>query len=124
MIPAIPAIPSVGSAVSAGATQAASGASAAGAAGAANASPAAGAASGATTGTAPTSFSDVLGNAIDSLDASQQSATNLSLQAASGNANIADVTVASTEADLETQLVTSVRDKAVDAFNSIMNMQA
>ena len=124
MIPAIPAIPSVGSAVSAGATQAASGSSAAGAAGAANASPAAGAASGATTGTAPTSFSDVLGNAIDSLDASQQSATNLSLQAATGNANIADVTVASTEADLETQLVTSVRDKAVDAFNSIMNMQA
>jgi flagellar hook-basal body complex protein FliE len=124
VIPAIPAIPSVGSAVSAGASQAASGASAAGAAGAANASPAAGAASGATTGTAPTSFSDVLGNAIDSLDASQQSATNLSLQAATGNANIADVTVASTEADLETQLVTSVRDKAVDAFNSIMNMQA
>jgi flagellar hook-basal body complex protein FliE len=124
VIPAIPAIPSVGSAVSAGATQAASGASAAGAAGAAAASPAAGAASGATSGTAPTSFSDVLGNAIDSLDASQQSATNLSLQAAAGNANIADVTVASTEADLETQLVTSVRDKAVDAFNSIMNMQA
>ena len=124
MIPAIPAIPSVGSAVSAGATQAASGSSAAGAAGAAGASPAAGAAPGATSGTAPTSFSDVLGNAIDSLDASQQSATNLSLQAASGNANIADVTVASTEADLETQLVTSVRDKAVDAFNSIMDMQA
>jgi flagellar hook-basal body complex protein FliE len=122
VIPAIPAIPSVGSAVSAGATQAASGASAAGAAGAAAASPATGAASGATS--APTSFSDVLGNAIDSLDASQQSATNLSLQAAAGNANIADVTVASTEADLETQLVTTVRDKAVDAFNSIMDMQA
>jgi flagellar hook-basal body complex protein FliE len=105
VIPAIPAIPSVGSAVSAGAAQAAPSATAA-------------------STTAPASFSDVLGNALDSLDASQQSATNLSLQAATGNANIADVTVASTEADLETQLVTSVRDKAVDAFNSIMDMQA
>ena len=112
MIPAIPAIPSVGSAVSAGAAQAAPSATAA-----STTAPA-------SSGTAPTSFSDVLGNALDSLDASQQSATNLSLQAASGNANIADVTVASTEADLETQLVTSVRDKAVDAFNSIMDMQA
>ena len=112
MIPAIPAIPSVGSAVSASAAQAAPSATAAG-----TTTPA-------SSGTAPTSFSDVLGNALDSLDASQQSATNLSLQAATGNANIADVTVASTEADLETQLVTSVRDKAVDAFNSIMDMQA
>ena len=112
MIPAIPAIPSVGSAVSAGAAQAAPSATAAGTT------------AHASSGTAPTSFSDVLGNALDSLDASQQSATNLSLQAATGNANIADVTVASTEADLETQLVTSVRDKAVDAFNSIMDMQA
>ncbi len=113
MIPAIPAIPSVGSAVSAGAAQAAPSATAAGASGASGAS-----------GTAATSFSDVLGNALDSLGASQQAATNLSLQAAAGDANIADVTVASTQADLETQLVTTVRDKAVDAFNSIMDMQA
>lgn len=121
MIPAIPPIPSVGSAVSAAATQAAT-PSASGAAAGAGAS--AGATTAASSGTTPTSFSDVLGNAIDSLDASQQSATNLSLQAAAGKANIADVTVASTQADLETQLVTTVRDKAVDAFNSIMDMQA
>jgi flagellar hook-basal body complex protein FliE len=119
VIPAIPSIPSIGSAESAGATQAASSASSV---------------SGTTSGTSAdatsastssdTSFNDLLGNAIDSLNSSQQSATNMSLQAAAGNANIADVTVASTEADLETQLVTSVRDKAVDAFNSIMDMQA
>ena len=112
----IPAIPSISSALSAGASQAASAAS--GASGAATAGTTA-----PTTATG-TSFSDLLGNAIDSLDASQQAATNLSLQAASGNASIADVTVASTDADLETQLVTSVRDKAVDAFNSIMDMSA
>jgi flagellar hook-basal body complex protein FliE len=116
----IPAIPSISSAISAGAAQATSAAS-----GATSGAAAAGtsAASG-TTGASSTSFSDLLGNAIDSLDSSQQAATNLSLQAASGNASIADVTVASTDADLETQLVTSVRDKAVDAFNSIMDMSA
>ena len=102
MIPAIPAIPPIGAA---GATSAAP----VGASGAA--------------GAGASSFSDVLGNALSSLDATQQTATNLSLQAATGNASIADVTVASTQADLETQLITSVRDKAVTAFNSIMNMQ-
>jgi flagellar hook-basal body complex protein FliE len=112
----IPAIPSIGSAISAGASQASTAASGASAAATTEAP--------STTGATGTSFSDVLGNAIDSLDSSQQAATNLSLQAASGNASIADVTVASTDADLETQLVTAVRDKAVDAFNSIMDMTA
>jgi flagellar hook-basal body complex protein FliE len=116
----IPAIPSISSAISAGAAQATSAASEAASGAAASGA----SATPATSGTSPTSFSDVLGNAIDSLDSSQQAATNLSLQAASGNASIADVTVASTNADLETQLVTSVRDKAVDAFNSIMDMSA
>jgi flagellar hook-basal body complex protein FliE len=116
----IPAIPSISSAIAAGASQAASAAS-----GAASGAAASGAgAAEATTGASSSSFSDVLGNAIDSLDSSQQAATNLSLQAATGNASIADVTVASTNADLETQLVTAVRDKAVDAFNSIMDMSA
>lgn len=117
MIPAIPAIPSVGSAVSAGATLAAPSSTGSATAGATTSGTA-------TSTTTPTSFSDALGNAIDSLNATQQNATDLSLQAATGNANIADVTVATTEADLETQLVTAVRDKAVDAFNSIMDMQA
>jgi flagellar hook-basal body complex protein FliE len=116
----IPVIPSISSAIAAGASQAATAAS-----GAATGAAASGAgAAEATTGTSSSSFSDVLGNAIDSLDSSQQAATNLSLQAATGNASIADVTVASTNADLETQLVTAVRDKAVDAFNSIMDMSA
>jgi flagellar hook-basal body complex protein FliE len=116
----IPAIPSISSAIAAGSSQAASAASSA----ASGATAAGTAASQPTTGTSSSSFSDVLGNAIDSLDSSQQAATNLSLQAATGNASIADVTVASTNADLETQLVTAVRDKAVAAFNSIMDMSA
>jgi flagellar hook-basal body complex protein FliE len=103
MIPAIPPIPPVSAALA----PAAAPVDAAGAA-----------------GTGASSFSDVLGNALNSLDATQQTANNLSLQAATGNANIADVTIVSTQADLETQLVTAVRDKAVTAFNSIMGMQA
>jgi flagellar hook-basal body complex protein FliE len=119
----IPAIPSISSAIAAGTSQAASAASAASGAASGAAAPGTGAAE-ATTGASSSSFSDVLGNALDSLDSSQQAATNLSLQAATGNASIADVTVASTNADLETQLVTAVRDKAVTAFNSIMDMSA
>jgi flagellar hook-basal body complex protein FliE len=119
----IPAIPSISSAIAAGTSQAASAASAASGAASGAAASGTGAAE-ATTGASSSSFSDVLGNALDSLDSSQQAATNLSLQAATGNASIADVTVASTNADLETQLVTAVRDKAVDAFNSIMDMSA
>ncbi len=117
----IPAIPSISSAIAAGSSQAATAASGAAASGAAASGTGAAEAA---TGTSSSSFSNVLGNAIDSLDSSQQAATNLSLQAATGNASIADVTVASTNADLETQLVTAVRDKAVDAFNSIMDMSA
>ena len=119
----IPAIPSISSAIAAGTSQAASAASATSGAASGAAASGTGAAE-ATTGTSSSSFSDVLGNALDSLDSSQQAATNLSLQAATGNASIADVTVASTNADLETQLVTAVRDKAVTAFNSIMDMSA
>ena len=121
----IPAIPSISSAIAAGTSQAAAAASSAASGAAASGAAASGTgAAEATAGTSSSSFSDVLGNAIDSLDSSQQAATNLSLQAATGNASIADVTVASTNADLETQLVTAVRDKAVDAFNSIMDMSA
>ena len=119
----IPAIPSISSALAAGASQAAAVPTATTAPTTTGAATSA-AGSTAAAGTSQSSFSDVLGNAIDSLDSSQQAATNLSIQAASGNANIADVTVASTEADLETQMVTAVRDKAVTAFNSIMDMSA
>jgi flagellar hook-basal body complex protein FliE len=46
------------------------------------------------------------------------------LEAAAGNASVADATVASTEADLDTQLASALTDKAVTALNTIMDMQA
>jgi flagellar hook-basal body complex protein FliE len=108
MIPAIPSIPSIGQAESLGASQFGTAASGAGAAADA---PASG------------SFQNILGQAIDSLNGTTNNATTLSLDAAAGNASVADATVASTEADLDTQLASAVTDKAVTALNTIMDMQ-
>jgi flagellar hook-basal body complex protein FliE len=114
MIPAIPAIPSISAAESAGAASAA--AASAPTAGAAGSSAAAGQAS-------ADSFSNILGQAIDSLNGATNTASDMSLQAAAGTGSIADATVASTEADLDTQLASAVTDKAVDSLNTIMGMQ-
>jgi flagellar hook-basal body complex protein FliE len=108
MIPAIPSIPSIGASESAGAAQAAASGSAAGTA----------------TDASSGSFEYLLGQAIDSLNGATNNATNLSLEAAAGNASVADATVASTEADLDTQLASALTDKAVTALNTIMDMQA
>ncbi len=69
------------------------------------------------------SFENIFGQAIDSLNGRSNNATSLSLDAAAGNASVADATVASTEADLDTQLASAVTDKAVTALNTIMDMQ-
>ena len=71
-----------------------------------------------------TSFGTALTHGIDSLQRTQSTADNLATQASTGS--LADVTsymIASNEANLATQLTTAVRDKAVAAFTSIMNMQ-
>jgi flagellar hook-basal body complex protein FliE len=115
VIPAIPSIPSVGAAESAGAAQLSAVSGATGS-GAVDATGSADATSG--------SFENILGQAIDSLNGTTNNATNLSLEAATGNASVADATVASTEADLDTQLASAVTDKAVTALNTIMDMQA
>lgn len=83
-----------------------------------------GAAASGASSTQPSQFSDLLGQAIDSLNNVNQQAQTLALQGATGQANVADVTVAATQAELDVSLVTTVRDKAVAAFNSIMSMPA
>jgi len=74
--------------------------------------------------TSTTDFSNVLGSAIDQLDATTSSADTLALEGATGQANVADVTIAATEAQLAVQLAATVRDDGVSALNSIMSMQA
>jgi flagellar hook-basal body complex protein FliE len=70
------------------------------------------------------SFGDVLTRQLDTLAATQNRADDLALQAATGDLqSIQDYTIASTEAQLLTQLTVAVRDRAVAAFNDIMRMQ-
>lgn len=101
MIPAIPPIPSVSSSVAAGAAM--NGVSAAPASGSG-------------------SFNNVLGQAVDALNGVTNNATSISLQAAAGQASVADATVASTIANLDTQLASALTSRAVSSLNSIMNM--
>ena len=69
------------------------------------------------------SFGQTLTNAVDNLQATQAKADSLAVQAATGDlTNVHDYMIAATEASLATDLTVAVRNKAVDAFNQIMNM--
>jgi flagellar hook-basal body complex protein FliE len=71
------------------------------------------------------SFASSLGGAIDNLQQLQSTSDTLAIQAVTGNLDdIHDATIAATRAQVTMQLVAAVRDKGVDAFNNIMNMQA
>jgi flagellar hook-basal body complex protein FliE len=86
---------------------------------AAGATPAAGGA-----GATGSSFSNILGQGLDSLQSTQATADNLSVQAATGTlTNAHDLMIATTQAQLATQLTVALRNKAVDAFNEVMRMQ-
>ena len=69
-------------------------------------------------------FAQSLTNALDDLAKAHQVADDLSLQAATGDLQaVQDMVIATTEAQLMTELVVNVRNKAVEAFNDIMHMQ-
>jgi flagellar hook-basal body complex protein FliE len=69
-------------------------------------------------------FGNALTQGIDALQKTQSTADNLATQASTGSlADITSYMIASQEAAIATQLTTAVRDKAVAAFTSIMNMQ-
>jgi flagellar hook-basal body complex protein FliE len=78
----------------------------------------------ATAGTGGSSFASMLADQLDAVSAAQNKADNLAVQAATGDLqSIQDYTIASTEAQLLTQLTVTVRNRAVEAFNDIMRMQ-
>jgi flagellar hook-basal body complex protein FliE len=69
-------------------------------------------------------FGNALTQGIDALQKTQATADNLATKAATGSLqDITSYMIASNEAAIATQLTTAVRDKAVSAFTSIMNMQ-
>jgi len=68
-------------------------------------------------------FASVLASSLDGLQATQSKADGLALQAASGDLkDVHDYMIASNEASLATQMVVTIKNKAVDAFNEIMRM--
>ncbi len=75
-------------------------------------------------GSGGSSFASVFAEQLDKVSAAQNSADNLAVKAATGDLkSIQDYTIASTEAQLLTQMTVQVRNKAVEAFNDIMHMQ-
>ncbi len=69
-------------------------------------------------------FGKLLVDGIEGLEAMQDKADHLSVQAATGDLGaIHDYTIAATETSVATQLTVAVRNKAVEAFNEIMRMQ-
>jgi flagellar hook-basal body complex protein FliE len=76
-------------------------------------------------GAGSASFSDALTGAVDNLQQLQGTSDKLAIQAVTGNLDdIHQATLASTRAQVTLELVAGVRNKAVDAFNEIMRMQA
>jgi flagellar hook-basal body complex protein FliE len=70
-------------------------------------------------------FAAKLADGMDQLQKLHSTADNLAVMAATGNLTDAhDYMIASTQAGLATQLTVAVRNKAVEAFNEIMRMQA
>ena len=82
---------------------------------------------GATTGTPAAQgadgFAAVLASSFDKLQGAQKTADTLATQAATGDLkDVHDYMIASTEAALATEMVVTIKNKAVDAFNEIMRM--
>jgi flagellar hook-basal body complex protein FliE len=82
---------------------------------------------GATTGVPQAQGSDgfaaILASSIDSLQSTQKTADTLATQAATGDLqDVHDYMIASNEAALATEMVVTIKNKAVEAFNEIMRM--
>ena len=70
-------------------------------------------------------FVSMLSKGLEGVQASQSKADNLAVQVADGSLkDPAQYTMAATEASLGLQLTLAIRNKAVEAFQEIMRMQA
>jgi flagellar hook-basal body complex protein FliE len=68
-------------------------------------------------------FAAVLAASFDQLQGAQKTADGLAAQAATGDLkDVHDYMIASTEASLATEMVVTIKNKAVEAFNEIMRM--
>jgi flagellar hook-basal body complex protein FliE len=70
-------------------------------------------------------FANALTSAVDEVQGLQGTSKTLALQAVTGDLNdIHNATIASTRAAVSLELIATVRNKGIDAFNEIMRMQA
>lgn len=78
----------------------------------------------ATTGAADGgAFSSIQASSFDQLQATQATADGLAAQAATGDLkDVHDYMIARNEASLAVEMVVSIKNKAVEAFNEIMRM--
>ncbi|KQV08548.1 flagellar hook-basal body complex protein FliE [Leifsonia sp. Root112D2] len=70
-------------------------------------------------------FATALTGAVDNLQSLQSTSDSLAITAATGGLDdIHSATIAATRAQVSIELAAAMRNKAVDAFNEIMRMQA
>ncbi|HVN14054.1 MAG TPA: flagellar hook-basal body complex protein FliE [Kineosporiaceae bacterium] len=68
-------------------------------------------------------FAGAVGKSLSNLEQLDRTTSSLAVQAATGDLHdVQDYVIAATQAQLATQLTTTVRNKAIDAFNEIMRM--
>lgn len=68
-------------------------------------------------------FASAIGNGLKAVDALDRTAQTKAMQAATGDLrDVHDYVIAATQAQTATELTTTVRNKALDAFNEIMRM--
>ena len=76
-------------------------------------------------GATDSAFASTLASSVDNLQAMQAKTDTLAVQAVTGNlADVHNYTIAATESSLAMELTATVRNRAVEAFNEIMRMQA
>lgn len=72
-----------------------------------------------------TGFGQSLAGAINNLQSVQDRSKDLAVQAVTGDLDdIHDYTVAAAESKVTLELTVAIRNKAVEAFNEVMRMQA
>ena len=70
-------------------------------------------------------FASTLASSVDGLQAMQSKSSELAIKAVTGNlADVHNYTIASAESAVALELTATVRNRAVEAFNEIMRMQA
>jgi len=68
-------------------------------------------------------FASILASSLDQLQSVQKTADGLGVQAATGDLrDVTDYLIASNEAKLTTEMVVTIKNQAVAAFNEIMRM--